>query len=87
MTCLVQLNMELFTPLSFLPLPCFCVSACGTDFGLCVCLCSKEQTEMDPADMEDVEEVEEEETAEDNSKGIVFESITRSSHLYFSFNQ
>lgn len=38
---------------------------------------------MDPADMEDVEEVEEEETAEDNSKGIVFESMTCSSHLFF----
>lgn len=31
---------------------------------------SKDQAEMDPADMEDVEEVEEEETGEDvNSKG------------------
>uniref|UniRef100_A0A673KUX3 Nucleosome assembly protein 1-like 1 n=1 Tax=Sinocyclocheilus rhinocerous TaxID=307959 RepID=A0A673KUX3_9TELE len=34
----------------------------------CVCICSKDQTEIDPADMEDVEEVEEEETGEDNSK-------------------
>uniref|UniRef100_A0A3P8WPB2 Nucleosome assembly protein 1-like 1 n=1 Tax=Cynoglossus semilaevis TaxID=244447 RepID=A0A3P8WPB2_CYNSE len=33
------------------------------------CLCSKDQAEMDPADMEDVEDVEEEETGEDvNSK-------------------
>lgn len=33
-------------------------------------LSSKDQAEMDPADMEDVEEVEEEETGEDeNSKG------------------
>ena len=32
---------------------------------------SKEQAELDPADMEDVEEVEEEETGEDvNSKGM-----------------
>lgn len=31
-------------------------------------VCSKDQAEMDPADMEDVEEVEEEETGED-SKG------------------
>lgn len=37
---------------------------------LCVSLSSKDQAEMDPADMEDVEEVEEEETGEDeNSKG------------------
>lgn len=36
----------------------------------CVSLSSKDQAEMDPADMEDVEEVEEEETGEDeNSKG------------------
>lgn len=36
---------------------------------LCL-LSSKDQAEMDPADMEDVEEVEEEETGEDeNSKG------------------
>lgn len=35
-----------------------------------VSLSSKDQAEMDPADMEDVEEVEEEETGEDeNSKG------------------
>lgn len=37
---------------------------------LCVSLSSKDQAEMDPADMEYVEEVEEEETGEDeNSKG------------------
>lgn len=36
-----------------------------------VSLSSKDQAEMDPADMEDVEEVEEEETGEDeNSKGL-----------------
>lgn len=39
-----------------------------TDFFLCVC--SKDQAELDPADLEDVEDVEEEETGEDvNSKG------------------
>lgn len=37
---------------------------------VCVPLSSKDQAEIDPADMEDVEEVEEEETGEDeNSKG------------------
>jgi len=40
-----------------------------------VCICSKDQTEMDPADIEDVEEVEEEETGEDNSKGMTFDSF------------
>ncbi len=38
-----------------------------------LCFHSKDQTEMDPADMEDVEEVEEEETGEDNSKGMTFD--------------
>lgn len=33
------------------------------------CVCSKDQAEMDPADMEDVEE-EEEDAGEDNSKGM-----------------
>lgn len=46
----------------------------------CVCVCSKDQAEMDPADMEDVEEVEEEETGEDNSKGITMNSFVPS-HL------
>lgn len=42
----------------------------SVSFPLCVSLSSKDQAEMDPADMEDVEEVEEEETGEDeNSKG------------------
>lgn len=37
---------------------------------------SKDQAEMDPADMEDVEEVEEEETGEDeNSKGCYLYSF------------
>lgn len=40
-----------------------------------MCICSKDQAEMDPADMEDVEEVEEEETGEDNSKGMTFDSF------------
>lgn len=37
---------------------------------------SKDQAEMDPADMEDVEDVEEEETGEDeNSKGWYLHSV------------
>lgn len=42
----------------------------SASFLLSISLNSKDQAEMDPADMEDVEDVEEEETGEDeNSKG------------------
>lgn len=53
------------------------------DLSFCVSLSSKDQAEMDPADMEDVEEVEEEETGEDeNSKGWSLQGCYSTEVLY-----